>query len=263
MFTNRLLKGLLLALLVVSATFALFTSPAAAVYHNELPCDVNEDSTISEEELATSICEYMLGNETNSLDDVGDASYIYSFWNGEPLTINDHYENREVKLYRPVERIALASTPSARIIPSLGTADKVVGVFNSIKTDNNLIVTKAYPQLRDATDISEGWGANSEAVVGIEPDVVFYSASSKAATLQDQTGVPVVALSATYGIDFNDDVGAYNVWRLAGKIVGEEERAEHLIEYSQSKITRYRIFHQLYHRKTDRLHISHPEETVK
>ncbi len=223
-------------LLVISSVLALMCLPAAAVYHNELPCDANSDDLIGEDELSDAICDIMLGSGDQSLDDVGDAAYIYTYWNGEPLTVTDHYGSREVTLYRPVERIALASTPSARIISSLGAADKVVGVYNSIKTDDNLIVTKAYPELKSATDISDGYGANVEAVIGLEPDVVFYSASSTAATLQDQTGVPVVALSATYGIDFNDDVGAYNVWRLAGEIVGEEERAEQLIEYSQAKM---------------------------
>ncbi|WP_135603712.1 ABC transporter substrate-binding protein [Methanococcoides sp. NM1] len=235
MFRNKILMKVLLALLVISTTFVLFTSPVAA-YDNELPCDTNKDATLTKEELSTAICEYMLGNETNSLDDVGDASYIYSFWNGEPLTINDHYNDREVKLYRPVERVALASTPSVRIVASLNAADKIVGVYQNIIDDNGLIVTKAYPEIRNQPAIGGGSSPNAEAILAVEPDVVFYSASSNAAVLEGNTGIPVVALSATFGLEFGETNGAYNVWQLAGQILGKEERAQHLSEYSQDKI---------------------------
>ena len=145
-------------------------------------------------------------------------------------------QNREVILYRPVERIALASTPSARTIASLNATNKVVGVYRSIKTDDNLIVTNAYPELKNKTDLSEGSGANAEVVIGVEPDIVFYSAAADAEILQNHIGIPVVALMATYGIDFNDTAGAYDVWKLAGQILGEEERAQQLIDYSQGRV---------------------------
>lgn len=226
----------LVALLILVTTLTLLIAPVSAIYQNVLPCDADGDNELTENEVSSAICSYMLGRGNNTLDDVGDAAYIYEFWNKEPLTITDHYKSRAVTLYRPVERIALASTPSARTIASLNAADKVVGVYRNIKTDDNQIVTKAYPELRNKTDLSEGSGANAEAVIGIEPDVVFYSASADAAILQDHIGIPVVALMATYGIDFSDPAGAYNVWKLAGQVVGEEERAQQLINYSQSKV---------------------------
>ena len=131
--------------------------PAAAVYENELPCDSNGDDLLTEEELSDAICDLMLGFGDLSLDDVGDASYVYTYWNGEPLTITDHYNSREVTLYRPVERIALASTPSVRIIASLGAADRVVGVYQNIIDDDGLLVTRAYPELRDLPSIGSGF----------------------------------------------------------------------------------------------------------
>jgi ABC-type Fe3+-hydroxamate transport system substrate-binding protein len=214
----------------------LLTFPAAAVYENELPCDVNADYLITEEELSGVICTYMLDKGTNSLDDVGDAAYIYSFWEGVPLAVTDHYESREIRLYRPVERVALASTPSVRIVASLNAADRIVGVYQNIKDDDGLIVTRAYPDIRNLTAIGGGSSPNAEAIIGVEPDIVFYSASSKASDLQAQTGVPVVALSATFGLDFDEATGAYNVWQLAGQILGKEDRAQHLIDYSQNKM---------------------------
>ncbi|WP_445474988.1 ABC transporter substrate-binding protein [Methanococcoides methylutens] len=235
MFRNKILKEVLIALLVISTTFVLLASPVAA-YDNVLPCDTNEDMILTKEEVSTAVCDYMLGNDISSLDDVGDASYIYSFWDGEPFTINDHYNNREVKLYRPIERIALASTPSVRIVASLNAADKIVGVYQNIIDDNGLIVTKAYPEIRNQPSIGSGSSPNAEAIVAVEPDVVFYSASSNAESLQGQTGIPVVALSATFGIGFDETNGANDVWQLAGNILGKEERAQHLIEYSQNKI---------------------------
>jgi ABC-type Fe3+-hydroxamate transport system substrate-binding protein len=220
--------------LALSLTIMCF--PAAAVYENKLPCDVNEDDVITEAELSDAILDYMLGEGGNSLDDVGDAAYIYTNWEGEPLTITDHYNSREVTLYRPVERIGLCSTPSVRIVASLGAADKVVGVYQNIKDDDGLIVTHAYDELRDLPALGSGSTPNAEAVIAVEPDVVFYSAASKAALLQDDTGVPVVALNATFGYDFEDPTATYDVWRLAGEILGEEERAEELIDYAGDKI---------------------------
>ncbi len=236
MALNTVLTRSLHMLLIISSVLAVMCLPAAAVYENELPCDSNGDDLLTEEELSDAICDLMLGFGDLSLDDVGDASYVYTYWNGEPLTITDHYNSREVTLYRPVERIALASTPSVRIIASLGAADRVVGVYQNIIDDDGLLVTRAYPELRDLPSIGSGSTPNAEAIVDIEPDVVFYSAASTAADLQDSTGIPVVALSATFGLDFDEDAGAYDVWRLAGKIIGEEDRAEELVSYAEDQI---------------------------
>lgn len=222
-------------LFVVSSILTVTSSPAAAVYENKLPCDLNGDNIITEAELSDAICNYMLDRGENTLDDVGDAACIYIQWDGKPLTITDHY-NRNVTLYRPVERVALCSTPSVRIVASLGAADKVVGVYQSIIDDDGLIVTRAYPDLRTLPSLSSGTGANPEAVIAVEPDVVFYSAASEAADLQDSTGVPVVALGATFGLNFTDYAGTYEVWRLAGLILNEEERAEDLIDYASGKL---------------------------
>jgi len=235
LFTTKLMKSALLALLITAAVFTGLSYSATA-YENVLPCDTNVDDLITEEELSYVICNYMLGNESNSLDDVGDAAYICTFWQGTPLTVTDHYNDRTVTLYRPVERVALASTPSVRIVASLDGADKIVGVYQNIIDDEGLIVTKAYPQIRTHPAIGSGSSPNAEAIIGVQPDVVFYSASSNAANLQAQTGIPVVALSATFGIEFNDEVGAYNVWQLTGQILGKEERGQHLKDYSQNKI---------------------------
>lgn len=223
-------------LMIISSVFAIMCLPAAAVYENEIPFDANGNEILTEEELSAAICDLMLGSGELSLDDVGDAAYVYTYWDGEPLTITDHYNSREVTLYRPVERIALASTPSVRIIASLGAADRVVGVYQNIIDDDALLVTRAYPELRDLPSIGSGSTPNAEAIVDIEPDIVFYSAASTAADLQDSTGIPVVALSATFGLDFDEEAGAYDVWRLAGKIIGEEDRAEELVSYAEDHV---------------------------
>lgn len=236
MKTGKILTNVLLALLLISSTSVLLAFPAAAAYENKLPCDVNADDQITEGELSDAICLYMLDGGDNSLDDVGDAAYIYACWEGAPLEVTDHYGNREVTLYRPVERVALASTPSVRIVASLNAADRIVGVYQNIIDDDDLIVTRAYPEIRDLPTIGEGSSPNAEAIINVEPDVVFYSAASEAAELQTQTGVPVVALSATFGLDFDEATGAYNVWKLAGNILGKETRAQYLIDYSQDKI---------------------------
>jgi ABC-type Fe3+-hydroxamate transport system substrate-binding protein len=233
---GNLIGKAILVLIVISSVMAIMCLPAAAVYENKLPCDSNDDNVITQAELSDAICTYMLEGGVHTLDDVGDAAYIYSYWDGKPLTVTDHYNSRSVTLYRPVERIALASTPSVRIVASLGAADKAVGVYQAIKDDDGLLVTRAYPELRDLPSLSAGSGANPEAVIAVEPDVVFYSAASGAADLQASTGIPVVALSATFGLDFNDEAGAYEVWQLAGKILGEEERAEELVAYSEDKL---------------------------
>jgi ABC-type Fe3+-hydroxamate transport system substrate-binding protein len=223
-------------LMIISSVFAIMCLPAAAVYENEIPFDANGNEILTEEELSAAICDLMLGSGELSLDDVGDAAYVYTYWDGEPLTITDHYNSREVTLYRPVERIALASTPSVRIIASLGAADRVVGVYQNIIDDDALLVTRAYPELRDLPSIGSGSTPNAEAIVDIEPDIVFYSAASTAADLQDSTGIPVVALSATFGLDFDEEAGAYDVWRLAGKIIDEEDRAEELVSYAEDHV---------------------------
>jgi ABC-type Fe3+-hydroxamate transport system substrate-binding protein len=236
MADNNVFTRALKIILIISSVFAIMCLPAAAIYIDELPCDSNGDDFIAEEELSDAICDLMLGTGALSLDDVGDAAYVYTYWDGEPLTVTDHYNSRDVTLYSPVERIALASTPSVRIIASLGAADRVVGVYQNIIDDDGLLVTRAYPELRDLPSIGSGTIPNSEAIIETEPDVVFYSAASKAAEVQDSTGIPVIALSATFGLHFDEDAGAYDVWRLAGKIIGEEDRAEELVSYAGDQV---------------------------
>ena len=72
------------AFLSLAFTLILLVAPVAAVYHNVLPCDSDGDNELTENEISSAICSYMLERGNNTLDDVGDAAYIYEFWNGKP-----------------------------------------------------------------------------------------------------------------------------------------------------------------------------------
>ena len=118
---------------------------------------------------------------------------------GGTITITDHAD-REVKVPKDIERIAVCDIyplPSVLAV-FFDSADKIVGMPEpSMTAAKNGLLGQLYPDILKAeTGYIDGTNVNMEELAKLEPDVVFYSASS--AELGDQlteAGFNAVAVS--------------------------------------------------------------------
>ena len=118
---------------------------------------------------------------------------------GGTVTITDHAD-REVKVPKDIQRIAVCDIyplPSVLAV-FFDSADKIVGMPEpSMTAVKNGLLGQLYPDILKAeTGYIDGSNVNMEELAKLEPDVVFYSASS--AELGDQlteAGFNAVAVS--------------------------------------------------------------------
>ncbi len=177
-------------------------------------------------------------NEAESTD--GTGAEAESVDGGGVITVTD-YAGREVVIEKYAERIVdLTYLDGVRILVELGAQDTLVGMSNmdhdifdteSGMSTSFLIVPKVAPELKDITNVGDYKEPNAQLVMSLEPDVVFMQKDmgELADTLQKQINIPVVCIGGDGSLDFE-------LYRLAGQIVGKEERAEELIAFAQEKI---------------------------
>ena len=217
----------ILVLALLASTVPLAVTPAAA-YEKKIFGDADGNNELTKGELVNAILPYMLDEGTFTLDDVGDAAYIYAYWDGKPMVVTDQYD-RTVTLYRPVERIVPISATIARGLVELGGVDKFVGANTAHAYAEDYIYVVAYPQLLELPSVGSGQ-TNLESIVSLKPDVVF--SGMDADLIQDKTGIPTVGLGTTY----HSYKTTFDRYELASKIIGAEERCEELISFADEEI---------------------------
>jgi iron complex transport system substrate-binding protein len=158
-------------------------------------------------------------------------------------TITDGF-GRTVAVPAHLTQIVCSGSGCLRYIVYLGAQDTVVGV-DSIEKKVQPQEGRAYaitnPQFAKLPLIGEYRGKDDpEKIIGIGPEVIFktgaagtsYATSgAEADTLQNKTGIPVIAFP--YGSLRTDAEKAefYSALRLMGKTLGKDARAEELIAY--------------------------------
>ncbi|MDD3042607.1 MAG: ABC transporter substrate-binding protein [Methanosarcinaceae archaeon] len=234
-----------LSLLLFAALFCLSINPAFA-FASELPCG-GGDGEISEEDLATAVCAYMLDKGENSLDDVGDAAYIYTFWDGKAKTIIDMHD-RSVTFYRPIERIITTNPDNSRIIIAFGDLDEIVSTDECTRggcvLPRDVEENKLAPKAWEALQVHGGGELDSlpetntrkeidyETMAILKPDVVFDAIwYSRGDLVEEKIGCPCV--EAGTGFTFED---MYTHMRLLGEVLDREEEAEHLEQFSRAEV---------------------------
>ncbi|MDD4127196.1 MAG: iron ABC transporter substrate-binding protein, partial [Methanomicrobium sp.] len=142
--------------------------------------------------------------------------------------------------------------PCVRYMVYMDAEDMIAGLDsgdipseNTFDTDTRSYIL-ANPQFADLALIgSSSGGANLEALMAINPDVIFMLGSSGAAsgtpasadTLQERTGIPVIAMPSGSYATPGEREELYSSYRLIGKILGKESRAEELSAYIEATIT--------------------------
>jgi iron complex transport system substrate-binding protein len=148
---------------------------------------------------------------------------------------------REVEIGSNVEKIVdLTTVDGVRTLIELEAEEFIVGIsnkshqmFNSkgASGKNYIIVSQAAPELKDISIVGDIKEPNIEMIMSLKPDVIFIDSFAKksAEDIQSQTNIPVVCVGS-YG-SFN-----YEMFTMLGKIVGKEERANELVEFTKNKV---------------------------
>ncbi len=165
---------------------------------------------------------------SNTSSDAGNADYI---------TITDHADN-EVQVPAEINRIAVCDIfplPSVLAV-FFDSADKIVGMpMASMTAAENGLLGELYPEILDAeTGYIDGTNVNMEELTKLEPDVVFYSASSPELGEQlTNAGFAAVAISVNKW-DYNC-IETLNNWiDLLSQMFPDNDKSEIVREHSEA-----------------------------
>ncbi|RLA94597.1 MAG: hypothetical protein DRG69_04980 [Deltaproteobacteria bacterium] len=223
--------------MVLLASALLLTITSAAAYEKKIPCDADGNNELTKEELVNAILPYMLGESSYTLDDVGDAAWVYAYWDGKPKTIVDSAD-RTVTIYRPVERVVIAYWVDAAItLKALKAEDTVVGVTQAIKNEPILV-----PELSKLPSVGLGPipdALDYEKILELEPDVVFTGGTSLNPTAYMEIAEKIHSLDPDIAVlvfTFCDPALYIEEVRKAGYIFEREEEAEELIDFIEGHL---------------------------
>ncbi len=156
---------------------------------------------------------------------VNNESTIREINNSSNIVVKDAL-GRDVVLDHPANKIIVTDDEIAELVQLLGVADKVVGIEPSIKSRGY------FPLMADKPVVgSQFRGLNYELIAELKPDLVILmnvGPVGKIISELDKIGVKSIVISVK-----PQDI-PYTM-RLLGKVLGEEEKAEKLIDWWNEK----------------------------
>ena len=222
--------SIVLATLLLAFVATLAVMPAAAA---GIPCD-DGDNELTKDELVNAILPYMLDEGDLKLDDVGDAAYIYAYWDGEPKTIVDQGWNppKSVTMYRPIERIVAPWISHLEILRVLKIErDKIVGVsaFALLGYLGRKDQTAYFPEIQDKPGVDYN---DAEGILNLHPDcalLLYEGRWSKPVVGEscEAAGITVLRING-YGAAVAADV------EKLGYVFDREEEAVEFIDWREN-----------------------------
>ena len=223
----------ILVMVLLASAVPLAVTPAAADLYSEMPGDANpHDDKLTKDELTGMILPYMLGEGDFTLDDVGDAAYVYAYWGGKPKTVMAKGD-REVTIYRPVERVVTTFAMCTRAVVMVGGCDKLVGLAHGC----------IFPEEEHACGgllkIQEINYKNPEHICSLRPDVVFDMFGSRGGVENFQGKVQ--ALTFYGGAEFAKTQGSHAEecmcaqLEFTGEVMDTQEKAEKVVSLVNEK----------------------------
>ena len=166
-----------LALVFLASCLPLAVMPVAA-QGIVVPGDKDGDKIVSEEELASVILPYMLGEPGHrGLDEVREIAHIHVYY---PRTITDSAD-RTVTIYKPIERIAVLDSYGAEAIRAIGAKDRIVGVADVVNKR-----TMLFPDLSELPCVGTYMEPDAEEIIALNPDIVFVAGAWQEKHLGDK-----------------------------------------------------------------------------
>lgn len=151
------------------------------------------------------------------------------------ITVTDH-SGKTVEVPKNIQRIAVCSIFPLPSVLSVffDSAEKIVGMpEQSMTAAKNSLLSELYPEILNAnTGYMNGSEINTEELLALKPDIVFYSASdSKIAAQLQHIGIPAVGISVNKW-DYNA-IETLDHWiELLDQIFPENEKAKTVSDYS-------------------------------
>jgi iron complex transport system substrate-binding protein len=155
-----------------------------------------------------------------------------------PTRIVTDMLGREVALPDSVGRIVCVRAGALRLLVYMDASNRIAGREEGDKLIQRRPYLIAHPELQAKPVVGPLMGGDAEMILHTRPDIIFtaYTTTAEADDLQKKTGVPVVALECPeLGIPASRDT-LYASFRLIGKILRKEERADSLIGYMETMI---------------------------
>ena len=235
--------SIVLVMVLLASAVPMAITPAAAisgVYEEKIPF-AGEDNELTKAELSSAILPYMLEEGAFTLDEVGDAAWIYAYWDGKPKTIVDVIGDRTVTMYRPVERVVSGAKSCTRVIVALEGCYRLVGAELSrtpgvpSPSSFGMLAFARGGEILSGKVANIGWGSNKnvELIASLEPDVIISDRITQVNILQEKIDIPIV--TGRY-LGYYGGVGFYEIIDQIGRVLGDEEEAEELISYMKEKI---------------------------
>ena len=223
----------ILVMVLLASAVPLAVTPAAAiyeVYEKKLPCDADENDELTKDELVAAILPYMLEGGDLKLDDVGDAAWVYAYWDGKPKTVVDMgsqktIPDRTITRYRPVERIvALSNIPELR---SVKAADRIVGVSSSVTLTTGMDKT-LYPEFIGSFPIVDS--KDMESIIYLHPDaaILSYGTLEKDIDVLESAGITAFRCRATNAPQVAITIEGSE---KLGYLLDKEEEAKEFIDF--------------------------------
>lgn len=168
-------------------------------------------------------------------------------------SITDGY-GRTVSIPSPATRVVCsAGGPCVRYLVYLDATDALIGVDSGDKPNSTTATSRdtrsytlANPQFANLSLIgSANNNANLEQIIALSPQLIFMmgyvnnqtgDSISPADTMQAKTGIPVVAVTSGSYATEEGRAEMYDSFRLMGRILGKEDRAEQLTVYIDAAI---------------------------
>ena len=230
MRTERILS-IALVLLLLASVVPLAITPAAAVYEKKIPF-AGEDNELTKDELVNdAILPYMLGEGNLKLDDVGDASWVYAYWNGNTKTIIDS-EDKDVTFCRPIERLAYTSAINLELLRAVkAPTETIVGVGSTISSPGgrNHRYGVIFPEFRGLPVVDS---KDPETVFKLHPDAVVYTGTyGIAPSLDIRANFEAAGVTYMLFVGYTDPEDYKPIVRAFGDIFNNEDEAEEYIEW--------------------------------
>jgi len=219
-------------MLIVSMTLTVMPAAVASDYTLGIFGNANMDDTIDEDDI-----EYVEGimegtNEETELADANrdgqidedDIAQIVLIMLGEMKEIIylDDVGN-PVTVTMPIQRIIVLSADCSEVIRCFGIDDRIIAVDSYTAEDSNF-----FPQFADLPSLGSSFHPDCEAIIELNPDIVFAYTSVKEEELEDKlepAGIPVVRFSYCKVATRDTQL------RTIGYILGENAKAEEIIEF--------------------------------
>lgn len=219
----RKMAAILLAVVMVFSIAACTNTPKTS--ESEVP--TTAENTTKEE--PTSEAPTTVPETTETPESTEEAKTTH--------TVTDHAGN-EVEVPDTVERIAVCDVyPLPSILAVFfDSADKIVGMApQSMNAAKNSILGQVYPEILNAsTAFTDGTTVNTEELLKLDTDVVFYNAGNKALGEQlKNAGICAVAISA--GKWKYDAFATLNGWiETFDQIIPQNDKKEKVEAYAKN-----------------------------